>query len=359
MNDRTGPSAGRGQRRGAGARPFAPGEAPLGVRPGLGGGRRRAGVTPIGSAKSPWTGIEPRGDGRGGSRLTPRGAARLRAAGLVLLLASAFILPPVAARSAIATVAHISVVGTTLLDPDAVIAAASIPIGSSLLGVDLHAAEVAVASLPLVESVRVSAGLPDGIQIRIREQSLLMRWQIGDRIYVVSENGKLLGDATSLHLSPSAVGVLAAMPLLHDDRDVSPLSVGDQLTATELDVATRLVTLTPEQLGTMATSLTFHLLGDFGFVVQAAGPSVEWNAVFGIYSATIRPTSMVPGQVRLLRSLLAGRETRIGWVILADDQAGTFTAKGVRPPSPSLSPSPSPATSPDPSPSPSTSVVSP
>ena len=125
---------------------------------------------------------------------------------------------------------------------------------------------------------------------------------------------------------------------------------------------TRLASLTPEDLGTAATTITLRFLSDFGFVVEATGPSIEWNAVFGIYSATIRPTSMIPGQVRLLRSLLAGRETRIGWVILADDQAGTYTAKGVRPPPPSVSPNPSPGTSPapsDPSPSPSASTVSP
>jgi hypothetical protein len=125
-----------------------------------------------------------------------------------------------------------------------------------------------------------------------------------------------------------------------------------------LDVATRLASLTPEDLGTGATTLTLRLLSEFGFVLEATGPSIEWHAVFGIYSATIRPTSMIPGQVRLLRSLLAGRETRIGWVILADDQAGTYTAKGVRPPPPSVSPSPSPAPS-DPSPSPAAPTVSP
>ena len=142
----------------------------------------------------------------------------------------------------------------------------------------------------------------------------------------------------------------------------SPILTVGKLTATELDVVTRIASLTPEDLGTAATALTLRLLSDFGFVVEAAGPSIEWNAVFGIYSATIRPTSMIPGQVRLLRSLLAGRETRIGWVILADDQAGTYTAKGVRPPAPSISPSPSPSLSPnpsDPSPSPSAPTVSP
>jgi len=67
------------------------------------------------------------------------------------LLAS-FLLPPVAARASLTTVGQISVAGTTLLDPEAVIAAANIPIGSSLLGVNLREAEEAVAALPLVAS---------------------------------------------------------------------------------------------------------------------------------------------------------------------------------------------------------------
>jgi hypothetical protein len=285
---------------------------------------------------------------------------QLRRLALGVLLLASFLLPPVAARASLTTVGQISVAGTTLLDPEAVIAAANIPIGSSLLGVNLREAEEAVAALPLVASVRVSAGLPDGIQIRVREKSLLLRWQIGDRIYAVSESGELLGETASLSLAPSAAAALAAAPLLYDDRTLSPLPTVGQLTATELDVATRLASLTPEDLGTAATTLTLRLLSDFGFVVEATGPAIEWNAVFGIYSATIRPTSMIPGQVRLLRSLLAGRESRIGWVILADDQAGTYTAKGVRPPPPAAEPSPSLSPAPsDPSPSPSAPTVSP
>ena len=362
MSDRKPAGGGRGQHRGAGARPFAPGEAPLGVRPGLGGSRRRAGVSPVGGSLNRRSGDEPGASSGRSARLTPGAAVQLRRLALGALLLASFLLPPVAARASLTTVGQVSVIGTTLLDPEAVIAAANIPIGSSLLGVNLREAEEAVAALPLVASVRVSAGLPDGIQIRVREKSLLLRWQIGDRIYAVSESGELLGETASLNLAPSAAAALAAAPLLYDDRTPSPLPTVGQLTATELDVATRLASLTPEDLGTAATTLTLRLLSDFGFVVEATGPSIEWSAVFGIYSATIRPTSMIPGQVRLLRSLLAGRETRIGWVILADDQAGTYTAKGVRPPSPSVSPNPSPGTSPapsDPSPSPSVPTVSP
>ena len=360
MSDRKPAGSGRGQHRGAGARPFAPGEAPLGVRPGLGGSRRRAGVTPAGGSTNRRTGEVPGATSGRGPRLTPGSAAQLRRLALGALLLASFLLPPVAARANLTTVNQISVVGTQLLDPEAVIAAANIPIGNSLLGVNLRAAEEAVAALPLVASVRVSAGLPDGIQIRVREKSLLLRWQIGDRIYAVSESGELLGETATLDLAPSAAAALATAPLLFDDRTSSPLPTVGQLTATELDVATRLASLTPEDLGTAATTLTLRLLSDFGFVVEATGPSIEWNAVFGIYSATIRPTSMIPGQVRLLRSLLAGRESRIGWVILADDQAGTYTAKGVRPPPPAAEPSPSLSPAPsDPSPSPSAPTVSP
>ena len=33
-----------------------------------------------------------------------------------------------------------------------------------------------------------------------------------------------------------------------------------------------------------------------------------WNAIFGFYTPTLRTTDLVPGQVRLLRSLLADDE---------------------------------------------------
>ena len=86
---------------------------------------------------------------------------QLRRLALGALLLASFLLPPVAARASLTTVGQVSVIGTTLLDPEAVIAAANIPIGSSLLGVNLREAEEAVAALPLVASVRVSALLLD------------------------------------------------------------------------------------------------------------------------------------------------------------------------------------------------------
>jgi hypothetical protein len=121
------------------------------------------------------------------------------------------------------------------------------------------------------------------------------------------------------------------------------VGVGEELSAVDLDIVTRLASLTTGDLGSSAESLTIKRDPQYGYLLQGAGEGFAWNAVFGIYSATIRPVEMVPAQVRLLRGLLATRERAIGWVILADGQAGTFTDPGVRPPPPpvpSASPSP-------------------
>ena len=358
MNGRRPTSRRGGGHPGAGVRPFGPGEAPLGVRPGLAGGRRRAGVTPLGGAAGHRS-TEPAGLGQGReSRRSLIGGGRLNKIAVGALLISALFAPPLAARANVAQVRHIDVSGTNLLDPSAVVEISNIALGSSLLGADLRAAERSVASLPLVESVRISAGLPDGLQIRVREKALLLRWKIGERVYGISDSGELLGDLDTLNLASAAEARWMGTPLVIDERPASPLLTDGRLSAIDFDVATRLASLVPADLGTAATSINLKLTSDFGFVIAADSPTVTWVAVFGIYSATIRPTSMIPGQVRLLRSLLAGRETRIGWVILADDQAGTYTDKGVRPPSPSANPSPTPSPT-DPTPSPTVPAGSP
>ena len=73
-----------------------------------------------------------------------------------------------------------------------------------------------------------------------------------------------------------------------------------------------------------------------GFTVRSQPAS--WQAVFGFYTPTLRTPALVPGQVRLLRSLLIGREPLVDRIILASETDGTFTTK----PSPSPSASPAP-----------------
>jgi hypothetical protein len=57
---------------------------------------------------------------------------------------------------------------------------------------------------------------------------------------------------------------------------------------------------------------------------------------------------MIPGQVRLLRSLLAGREAQVDRVILASETDGTYTPRTTPKPSPGASGKTSPTASPAP-----------
>ena len=54
---------------------------------------------------------------------------------------------------------------------------------------------------------------------------------------------------------------------------------------------------------------------------------VPWVAVFGVYTPSIRTPDLIPGQVRLLRSFLAGRELPVKRIILADDRNGTYVSR--------------------------------
>ena len=59
-----------------------------------------------------------------------------------------------------------------------------------------------------------------------------------------------------------------------------------------------------------------------GFVVTTTPGS--WTAVFGFYGHVLRAPDLIPGQVRLLRSLLYGREAQLARIVLADDRNGTY-----------------------------------
>ena len=63
-----------------------------------------------------------------------------------------------------------------------------------------------------------------------------------------------------------------------------------------------------------------------------------WSAVFGFYTPSLRTTDLIPEQVRLLRSLLVGREQTVDRVILASETDGTYTQRA----SPSAAPSKAP-----------------
>lgn len=283
----------------------------------------------------------------------------MRWLGIAIIALTVLVTPVVAARSRIAPITTIEVRGATLLSPDALRQAAGIPLGSNLLAVDLRAVQLSLAALPFVASVQVRAALPDRVVIDVHEAPLLMRWRVAGSEWLIGGDGRVIGAVTEPILAPTAAAQIAVLPLIDDQRATAGLVSGAAFAASTidpiiLDAATRLAGLAPADAGSASTSFALTILDQYGFTLHATGGGAEWTAVFGTYSASIRPTTLIPGQVRLLRSLLRGREAAIGWVILADDQAGTFTPRGVQPPPPSSAePSQLPSMPPELSPSPS------
>jgi len=73
-----------------------------------------------------------------------------------------------------------------------------------------------------------------------------------------------------------------------------------------------------------------------GFVLETRPKG--WSAVFGFYTLSLRKTELIPGQVRLLRSLLTGREQQVDRVILASGTDGTYTPRAGSSATPSKAP---------------------
>jgi hypothetical protein len=103
------------------------------------------------------------------------------------------------------------------------------------------------------------------------------------------------------------------------------VTVGGSIDPVAFDAATRLGSLKPADLASAANGLIVSLTDDEGFTLTAV-PGL-WTATFGFYTTSLRPPTLIPAQVRLLKSLLAGRETTVESVILADGDNGTYTTK--------------------------------
>jgi cell division septal protein FtsQ len=178
--------------------------------------------------------------------------------------------------------------------------------------------EQSLTTIPAVREATVSVALPDEVRVAVVERSALIVWRAGERRFLVDADGRLFGE---LPTDPPAAA--ADLPVVDDARSASrDLSVGSTLDAVTLDAALRLASLHPPDVGSGARSLVLRIDDENGFTMRTRPAS--WTAVFGFYTPTLRTTELIPGQVRLLRSLLAGRETSVERVILADDHSGTY-----------------------------------
>lgn len=263
-------------------------------------------------------------------RASPRLSA-VRAGAALGLLASAGAIYGVGASSAF-DAARFEVQGAVFTDPGAAEAAVTAARGANLFRLETAPLEVELEALPTIERASVSVRLPDTLVIDLREREPVLVWKVGAREYLADAQGNLFG-----RLGEEPPDVAADLPVIDDRRAASAgLSVGTRLNAQDVDAATRLASLVPADVGSAADALLVRVTDENGFVIRADPQG--WTAIFGFYTPSLRTPELIPGQVRLLRSLLIGREPLILRVILASETDGTYVPR----PTPEPSPSPSP-----------------
>lgn len=207
-------------------------------------------------------------------------------------------------------------------DPEAVRAILDVPLGTNLFEMRTEPLAERLRALPTVLDARIEVSLPDTLVVRVVEREPILVWQVGDTAWLVDPAGVIFAqiDATN---ADAATGLLSVA----DERAsaAGTIGPGTVLDPVSFDAATRLAALVPVDIGSSATSLAVTVTDSSGFVVSTRPGS--WVAVFGFYTPSQRRTELIPGQVRLLRSLLADREAEIERIILGDDDSGTYVPR--------------------------------
>ena len=258
-----------------------------------------------------------------GPRRASRGLSPVRAAAALVALLSVLAIYGVGASSVFAFQrVEIDDATSLLTDPAAIDARVGLTPGSSnLFLVRAERIADALRSLPAVADAAVSVDLPDTLRIHLTERQPILAWVVGSARYVADRDGLLFAAYPLDQPGPSR-----NLPTVTDERAASAsLAVGSSLDPVDLDAATRLGSLTPPDIGSAKKHLLVTVDDTDGYVIQPSpgGPVV----VFGFYTPTLRPPDMIPGQVRLLRSLIAGRESSVSRVVLASETNGTYVPK--------------------------------
>jgi len=264
-------------------------------------------------------------------RRASAGLTPVRAGAILVLLLSAAAVYGVAHSTAF-TYASAVVEGTVFTDEAAIVAALEDARGANLFALVTRPFEERIREIPTVRSADVSVRLPDTLAVRVRERTPILVWRVGARRYLVDTDGQLF--ARFADDTPESA---ASLPVVEDRRAAAVgLSVGRAVDRVDLDAATRLASLAPGDVGSAAEALLVFVNDANGFTVRTKPAS--WEAVFGFYTPTLRRPELIPGQVRLLRSLLIGREPLVEKIILASETDGTYTTKPT--PRPSVTPVP-------------------
>ncbi|MFL5670848.1 MAG: cell division protein FtsQ/DivIB [Chloroflexota bacterium] len=260
-------------------------------------------------------------------RRASAGLSVVRAGAALAMLVSAAAIYGVGASSAF-DYTKLQLAGLTFTDQKAVETALAGARGANLFGLSTGPLEQALEKMPTVSSARVQVQLPGTLAVTVDERKPVLVWKVGQDRYLVDAGGTLFAK-----LSPEPPAAARGLPVIDDRRAGGRiLEVGGHLDPVDLDAATRLASLVPADLASSATSLGVTVSDENGFVIDAK--PAGWSAIFGFYTPSLRTTELIPEQVRLLRSLLAGREETVDRVILASATDGTYTQKARPSPSP-------------------------
>jgi hypothetical protein len=256
-----------------------------------------------------------------------------RAGAALAMLASAGAIYGVGASTAF-EYTHLQVDGAIYTDRAVAEQAVAAARGENLFRLSTEPLVAALEGLPTVDSAAVSVQLPGTLVVSLHERVPVLVWRVGVRRYLADNEGMLFG-----RLGDDPPAEAAGLPVIDDRRAASAgLSVGARLDPQDIDAATRLASLVPSDVGSAAETFDFRVTDENGFVVHADPQG--WVAIFGFYTPSLRTPELIPGQVRLLRSLLIGREPLVARIVLASATDGTYVPRPT--PKPSASPSPTP-----------------
>ncbi len=263
-------------------------------------------------------------------RRSSAGLSPARAGSILAMLLSAGAIYGLATTSTFGY-SKLVIEGTSIVGDGAVREELELPEGQNLFEITSEPLEARLREIPAVANAEVSVGLPDTVRVRIDERQPLLIWRVGERHWYVDRTGFLFAQVPENRPESAA-----KLPIVSDDRAESrSFRVGRSIDPVDLDVATRLGSLTPAEVRSSAAGLAVGVTDENGFVLSSSPKS--WVAVFGFYGRSLRTPDLVAGQVQLLGSLLAeAGEANVALVILADDRDGTYIPKAS--PSPSAAP---------------------
>lgn len=313
--------------------------------------------------------IEPREGAEPGPRRQRSTFARLIGAiGLVLLTSLLFwMLTDDAFR---VTDASVSFEGLAHADEEVVREhLADIERGPNVFRVKASQIVSELSTLTEVDAAAARLNLPAGLIVELDERDPVFIWNDGARSWLVDEEGMLFApadEATAAAVRAAALDVettdeaatdpeeagetipgetaesaetaeaeevapeltlmaRANLPMVEDARlPAEQPTVGTHLGATDLQVMRQLLALTPELLGSRATSLELRVDARDGYVLKS---DRGWQALFGTYTPTLQPPTVIPLQVQCLQWLLAKEERKLEevWLAISDEACGTYS----------------------------------